>query len=77
MASDYKIATRVLTIGNANAYGPGDRVHKQVIDDHFSGDDYSDAFMADTEANQAKIAEQNAPAGPQPANAATNAPSGK
>lgn len=64
MPSDYKIATRPLDIGNARAYNAGDRVHKQVIDDHFTGDDFADAFMADTPANAEKIAAENAPSGP-------------
>lgn len=64
MAAEYKRATRLLQINGANAYGPGDRVHEDVIKEHFAGDDFADAFVADTPAQAEKIAEAQAAAGP-------------
>jgi hypothetical protein len=55
--SEYKIATRSLDIGNARAYNAGDRVHVDVIAEHFTGDDYEGAFAAEgTQAAEAATA---------------------
>lgn len=61
MASDHKIATRSLDIGNARAYNAGDPVHVDVIKEHFTGPDYEGAFANEGTKAAAEAASPEAP----------------
>jgi hypothetical protein len=59
----HKVALRPLDIGNARAYNRGDLVLVEVVNEHFSGEDFADAVAGvDSAAGKAALGVSDEPA---------------